>query len=266
MVATELSVLLLTEDGAGHAHEVMEAIAKRMLLLVDATSRTHLISFVPRGKEAREVMSGNKWQGIETGDIGLRSRIVRFGRTIAAQLLERAPQGFVFFHFDGDHCWRDRHLAKEEKIAKLTNFLKSRVAPAVDHALREQCRAGRELDVEACVKAALLRLRRLTPFHSIEAWLFQNTVEAERLCRSACGKHLDLIRGWATDRGALDELEGAEQPKNQLPCIATRDHVALAKNGYPAAEVQTAGKSYAAAVDNLRRCRDLRDALARTRA
>lgn len=267
--AAELSILLLTEDGAEHAHEVMEEITSRLLRLVDEQVGSHRIQFVAPSKDARRVMTGNQWRSKNPKDLGLRQRIVTLGRVIAAKLLEGdippvAPQGFVFLHFDGDHAWERRGRARAEKIADLADFLRAHVLPALDHALHEQRRAGRDVDVEAGRKAALLRLRRLTPFYSIEAWLFQNTVEAERLCQASCGEHLDRIRGWAADRGQLDEYAGEDQPKNQLPCIETRDHVALAKNGYPAADVRAAGKSFAAAMENLRRCRDLRRALRRT--
>jgi hypothetical protein len=72
---------------------------------------------------------------------------------------------------------------------------------------------------------------------------------------------VDELQKWEADRGQLDELD---KPKGALPCIATQDHVALAGSGFPAREVYETGKSYAAAVDNLRRCRDLRAALVRT--
>jgi len=261
------SILLLTEDGAKHAYETLEAIASRMLLLVEPKCRTDRVEIVKPDKLVREVMQGNTWQAAAPKDLGLRKRIITFGKFVAAKLLEgHAPPhldapGFVFFHFDGDHLWKHRHLADDEKIAALTTFLAHRVVPAIDHALHEQRRAGKDVDLDAGRRAALLRLRRLTPFYSIEAWLFQNTAEARRLCAATCGKHLDQIEGWEANRGVLDEID---KPKELLPCIETKDHIALAGNAFPAREVAAAGKSYAAAVENLRRCSDLRAALART--
>jgi hypothetical protein len=265
--AFDLSVLLLTEDGAERAHETIEAIARRMLLLVEPGCSTNRVAFVAPSKVARDVMAGNQWRSSHPKDIGLRNRITLFARFLADKLLEgHLPPGrdapcFVFMHFDGDHAWADRDLAKGEKVADLASFFARHAVPALDHVLHEHNRRGGGADVEACRRAALLRLRRLTPFYSVEAWLFQNTTEAERLCAKGCGRHVERIRRWADDRGRLDELDGDAQPKNQLPCIVPKDHVALATEGYPAKDVVAVRKSYAFAVDNLRRCRDLRDAL-----
>jgi hypothetical protein len=238
-----------------------------MLLLVDATCKTNRIEFSRPSQNLRGVMHGNQWRSRNPKDIGLRERIVLFGRFIAEKLLEghirpavEAPS-FVFFHFDGDHAWRDRHLAEGEKVADLEDFLQRQVVPAIDRALHKQRAAGITVDVEVGRKAALLRLRRLTPFYSIEAWLFQNTVEARRLCSRTCRKHVDELQMWEADRAKLDELD---KPKDKLPCIGTQDHVALAGDAFPAGAVYAVGKSYAVAVDNLRRCSDLRAALART--
>ena len=102
------------------------------------------------------------------------------------------------------------------------------------------------------------------PFHSIEAWLFQNTDELAAMCAASCGRHLGVIRGWATRRDDLDELGGGEQPKKQVSCVRSDDRIALATKAYPAQAVYAVGKSYAAAVDDLRGCDDLCAALART--
>jgi hypothetical protein len=257
--APELSILLLTEDGAKAAQETMEAIVRGMLRLIDGEHRADRVGVVRPNQLARDVMKGNQWRARNPKDIGLRQRIVVFGRFVAAKLLER--ESFVLLHFDGDHAWADRRLAEDEKVADFVDFVSRRVVPALDHALHEQRRDGRDVDVDAGRRAALLRFRRITPFYSIEAWLFQNTAEARRLCMATCGKHLDEIQRWETDRGALDEIDKA---KDQLPCVETQQHVALAGSAFPAREVFAAGKSYAAAVDNLRRCRDLRSALIRT--
>jgi len=264
----DLSIVLLTEDGGTHAHETLAAVAKRMCLVIEENCRTNRIDFLKPSQSLRGVMYGNQWRSRNPRDIGFRERIILFGRFIAEKLLEghvrpeAVTPSFVFFHFDGDHAWQDRHLTEEEKVADLEEFIQRRVTPALDRALHKQREAGVEVDVEDGRNAALLRLRRLTPFYCIEAWLFQNTIEARRLCLLSCGKHLGELQQWEADRGKLDELD---KPKAALPCIETKDHVALASSGYPAREVTEIGKSYAAAVENLRRCRDLRTALVRTR-
>jgi len=266
--AFDLSIILLTEDGAGDGPETLEAITREMLLLVEAKCKTVRIDFSKPSQSLRDVMQGNQWRSRNPKRIGLRDGIISLGRFIAEKLLEgqirpdvEAPS-FVLFHFDGDHTWKERHLTKDEIVADFDDFIQRRITPAIDQALHSQQRkAGIRMDVKAVRKAALLRLRRLTPFYSIEAWLFQNTVEARRLCSLTCGKHVDELQAWEADRGILDEFD---KPKGALRCIATEDHLVLASSGFPAREVYAAGKSYAAAVDNLRRCRELRAALART--
>jgi len=263
----DLSIALLTEDGAEDAPETLEAIVKGMLRLIERTSRTDRIEFFKPGQRLRDVMQGNQWRSRNPKSIGLRNQIIDLGRFIAAKVLEGqvrpdvdAPS-FVFFHFDGDHPWQDRRRANDDKVADLQEFIRRQIIPAIDRALHRQREADIKVDVDAGRKAALLRLRRLTPFYSIEAWLFQNTAEARRLCSRTCGKHIDELQAWEVDRGLLDELD---KPKEALPCIETQDHVALASHSFPARAVDALGKSYAATVDNLRRCRDLRTALART--
>jgi hypothetical protein len=164
--------------------------------------------------------------------------------------------GFVLFHVDGDRAWRfkdesDTHAKFAEMVAA--------IEPLVLPALEAKGRAAE-------ARAIMSRLRALVPFHSIEAWLFQNTDELTRICQTSCGRHLDQIAKWAEDRGQLDELEGDEQPKNKVPCVAPVDHVALASKAYPAKVVFDVDKSYAAAVMGLLECDALTAALQRTHA
>lgn len=106
------------------------------------------------------------------------------------------------------------------------------------------------------------RLRQLVPFYSIEAWLYQNTAEARRLCEASCGRHLDKIASWEAVRGDLDE---EPQPKEQL-CLRGEHNLRLATAGFPAEDALKTDKSYAAAVMDLLECPDLCTALARTYA
>lgn len=95
----------------------------------------------------------------------------------------------------------------------------------------------------------MMRYIRLVPYREIEAWLYQNTRVATRLCQAnpACrGAHTAKIESWAADRGLLDEIE---RPAKEL-CFAKKHNSELAQ-GYPTADVVAAGKSLAAAYDAL---------------
>jgi hypothetical protein len=255
-----LSILVLTEDSAEGSCETVAALMKKMVLLVDPACRTHLIAFEPQGEHEQRAMRGNLWKSRNPFD---RQKIILLGRAIAAKLIED-PIGFVAFHVDGDRRWAER--ASSENVAKFAEFVSTYVQPGVHHALRRQrdrdALATSDQDIARAAEAALARLLRLTPFRSIEAWLYQNTAEARRLCQVACGRHVAKIDGWAADRGALDELE---DPKAEL-CLESKHHLELAQRAFPADQVFGANKSYATAVVGLLDCADFCAALARTHA
>ncbi|WP_437837324.1 hypothetical protein [Sorangium sp. So ce1153] len=253
-----LSILVLTEDSAEGSCETIAALVKKMVLLVDPACRTHLITFEPQGANERRAMRGNLWKSRKPFD---RQTIVLLGRAIAAKLIED-PIGFVAFHVDGDRRWAER--ASSENVAKFAEFVSNYVEPGVHNALRRQRDRDAltipDEEIDRATAAALARLLRLTPFRSIEAWLYQNTVEARRLCQIACGRHLAKIDAWAADRGAIDELE---DPKAEL-CLISEHHPDLAQHAFPADEAFRVNKSYAAAVIGLLDCADLCAALAHT--
>ena len=256
--APRLSFLILTEDSATDACEPIEALVKRMLLFVDPATQTQRIEFEPQDEVARQAMRGSSWKA-KPDDFG-HPKLVLLGRIIAAKLLEEADApGFVIFHIDGDRRWADRDSS--DNVEKFPGFVRDYVAQGLDAALRK--RRDKPLDDEAlglAKEAALARLLRLTPFWCIEAWLYQNTALVHRLCEEGCGAHLDQIKSWREDRGALDEIP---TPKKVI-CFGSRHNAELARSQFPAEDVFAADKSYAAAVMALVDCPDLCTALART--
>ena len=256
--APRLSFLILTEDSAADACEPIEALLKRMLLFVEPAVQTHRIKFEPRDEAARSAMRGTNWKA-KPDDFG-HPKLVLLGRIIAAKLLEEADApGFVLFHIDGDTLWADR--ASSDNVQKFPGFVRDYVAQGLDAALRK--RRDKPLDEEALAaakEAALARLLRLTPFWCIEAWLYQNTALVHRLCEERCGAHLDEIKRWSEDRGALDEIP---TPKKAI-CLGSQHNAVLARSHFPAEAVFAADKSYAAAVMSLVECADLCAALAHT--
>lgn len=256
--APRLSFLILSEDSALDACEPIEALLKRMLLLVDPAVQTHRIKFEPRDEAARAAMRGSNWKA-KPGDFGY-SKLVFLGRIIAAKLLEEADApGFVIFHVDGDTVWADRDSS--DNVQKFPAFVRDYVAQGLDAALRK--RRDNPLDEEALAnakEAALARLLRFTPFWCIEAWLYQNTALVHRFCEERCGAHLDQIKRWREDRGALDEIPTSKK----VICIGSQHNAELARSQFPAEAVFAADKSYAAAVMELLECADLCAAMART--
>lgn len=256
--APRLSFLILTEDSASDACKPIEALVKRMLLLVDPATQTQRIEFEPRDEAARLAMRGANWKS-KPDDFG-HPKLVLLGRIIAAKLLEDSDgPGFVLFHIDGDRVWAERDSS--DNVQKFPGFVRDYVAQGLDAALRK--RRDKPLDEEALAnvkEAALARLLRLTPFWCIEAWLYQNTALVHRLCEERCGAHLDQIKGWSEDRGALDEVS---TPKKAM-CFGSQHNAELARSQFPAEAVFAADKSYAEAVMALVECADLCAALART--
>jgi hypothetical protein len=255
-----LSLLVLTEDSASEAHETLVALAKKMLLLLDPACGTHLVGFEPQGDQARKVMHGNLWKSRRPLD---RPKIVLLGRAIAAKILETELPGFALFHVDGDVPWSQHK--ESTNVARFDAFVHEYVIPALDHALRLQHKDRGEAPGDEQITAeainALQRLIRLTPFYSIEAWLYQNIPMVRHLCTEHCGAHLDEISRWEADAGVLDELH---QPKEQI-CLRGDHNRTLAESGFPAERVFQAGKSFSDSVERLLASNDLCAALTRTR-
>lgn len=244
--APALTVLAWSEDSAKRAHEVVALLAKRMFTLVDDQCRTNLVRFEPLTAQGAEQLKGAVWKSKKSSD---RPSRVQLLRTVADALVRE--DGFVLVHLDGDTAWARRTTTPLP--ADVEEHLRGPVRQ-----LLTQLKDGKKptLDVESCLSRLLL----LVPYYSIEAWLFQHTSEARKLC---CGRHHPSIGEWERDRTLLDELE---DPKEALPCLLskTEAHSTLAGNGFPAPQVYAAGKSYAAAVNTLKECPALVTAIERT--
>lgn len=258
-----LSILVLTEDSAADGCETIIILAKKMMLLANEHARTHRIALEPQGLDAKRAMRGNLWKSTSSFD---RPKIVLLGRIIAAKLLEKDCPGFVFFHVDGDCAWTQR--SKSENVAKFEGFVRDYVRQSLDNTLRRQrSDRGEPLDegtLQREVEAALGRMLRLTPFYSVEAWLYQNTNEGRKLCEAHCGKHIDQIQDRERDRGQLDEVI---KPKSkEFSCLEAKHNSALAEKSFPAEAAFNAGKSFADAVMAMLNNKELIDALASTYA
>lgn len=221
-----MRTLVLTEDSGADAHDVIRGVLRCMFCLIDGQTQTQQINFEPANARAKAVMQANGWEDKK------RRELVDLRQAIAEKLVEG---GFVFFHFDGDQIWSRRQACKrpgkfrEMIVDKARIILEGMVG--IDEA-----------------QERLKRLHAITPFYSIEAWLFQNERVACRLCRDA-GAHADHARfmAWAADRTLLDEVY---QPKEQVSFKG--QHNKALTVGFPSEAVRQTGQSFAEVVDRLR--------------
>ncbi|MBN9681784.1 MULTISPECIES: hypothetical protein [unclassified Corallococcus] len=256
-----LSVLLLSEDSGSDAFDTLERLAKEILKQVDAYTRTQpaRLSFEPvRQEEALRALHANVWKSDKARD---RRNQVELVRTLATQLMRE--HGWAFFHFDGDRPWSER--ASSENMAKFSQLIEAKVYRLIVEQL--SALAGRaatpvaQREVEAQARQRMKRLKRIVPFYSIEAWLFQNTREAIRLCeRHYGGRDADQFQRWEQERHALDEVS---KPKERV-CLGAKHNHTLASEAFPTRDVYAAGCSFASVVDDFRQDEELCEALQQT--
>ena len=241
--------MVLTEDGGKDAYDTIRVLAKEMLKLLVPAMRTDRIGFKPLEDEnARRAVQANLWKSTRPED---RRSIVLLIRTIITELLK--PDGFVLYHIDGDQPWSQRMSSDNVR-----QFHERMLAP-IREGLREALKKENHPEGEHTKR--LTRLRLLVPFYSIEAWLYQNTREAVRLCEEeGCKQCRPKLKAWAQARASLDEVP---RPKEVL-CLRDRYNAHLASTGFPANEVYEADASFAHVVAELLDCTALTDALERT--
>jgi septum formation topological specificity factor MinE len=256
-----LSILLLTEDSGSDAFDTFQRLVKELLKQVDEYVQTQpdKITFEPvRNKEALQALHANMWKSTQPRD---RNKQVELVRTLATQLL--LENGWAFFHFDGDRAWKDRDSS--ENAAKFKEFVWKKVRLLIRSTLEErEKKEGRKPDIAALETRAtrqMERLKQAVPYYSIEAWLFQNTSEAIRLCETHySSRDVEQFLEWEQDRPALDEVV---KPKESV-CLGAKHNLALASQGFPAREARGAGKSFAAVVQALSQDAELCEVLRRT--
>jgi hypothetical protein len=251
-------VLVLTEDSGAKAFETLRSLAKELLKQVDEYVQTNRISFEPvRNELALQALHANVWKSTKARD---RQKQIELIRTLATQVM--LEDGWVLFHFDGDRAWGSR--ASSENVEKFQKLVCDRVLALVVSKLTELHRSDTTPQyLEARARARMTRLKTVVPFYSIEAWLFQNTREALRLCQERYGgRDVEQFQAWVQDRGALDEVL---KPKEAV-CLGAAHNLDLVSNGFPTREVRAAGKSFEATVQALGQDAELRQALAQTYA
>jgi hypothetical protein len=244
-----LSVMVLTEDSGSGAYTTIRALAKEMLKLLVPSTQTDRVGFIPlEDANAQRVMHGAIWKStaaVDEHDL----RLLR--RTIVTELLK--PDGFVMYHIDGDRVWADHSSSENDRK------FRERMRAPIEAALRQEL-TKRQVP-ETLHSERMKRLCLVMPFYSIEAWLYQNTREALRLCvEEGCKQCRPKLEKWLLSRASLDEVH---QPKEEL-CLRDKYNAHLASTSFPADEVYEADASFTHAVDGLLDCDDLTTALKRT--
>jgi len=231
------SLLIITEDSGADGHATIVAVIKRMLQLVVPDYQTHRLGFEPKDAQAQRALQGTGWK---SKDPKTQADRVTALRTIATKLGRK--EGFVLFHIDGDRTWTERSSSEN------VGLFKARVIELVRKLLLQSGRSAQEAEIR------LLRLLPIVPFYSIEAWLFQHTEVAIRLCRERYqGRDMARFEAWRQDRAALDDIE---QPKDAV-CLRSSHNLECAGPGYPAQAVFEAGRSYTECVLRLQGCAEL---------
>jgi hypothetical protein len=231
------SLLIITEDSGAEGHATIVAVVKRMLQLIVPDYQTHRLGFEPKDAQAQRALQGTGWKSKDPRSQADRATALR---TIATKLGRK--DGFVLFHIDGDRTWTERSSSENVEL-----FKKRVVEPVRMILMRSDSTAQ---DAEA----RMLRLLPVVPFYSIEAWLYQHTEVAIRLCRERYqGRDIARFEVWRQDRAALDDVK---EPKDEV-CIKSSHNLECAGRGYPAQAVFEAGRSYMECVLRLRACSEL---------
>lgn len=244
---------MLTEDsdpgGRSHHHETWAALLRRMCRIIDDSCQTQPGEFdvVQPELRMRGLMAGNGWR-----ETRLHARQVEFWRTLVDELL---GERIVLFHVDGDTAWSDREDSPNvRQVAEIA-------LPRLRMALEDSERVAPDR-----VDALLARFIPLHPFRAIEAWLFQNTTVLRSLCQDLGRPELlDRIDAWEADRTLLDEIDGTDEPKRQMPFGSSHNRQ-LAGDHFPATAVFAAERSFHHAVLALAGCSALCDGLRETYA
>jgi hypothetical protein len=236
-----ISFVVLTEDTSKDAPAVWKHVLARVLTQVDPHARRDRYIF---HSPSLDLVGANMWKSKSPRH---HRQLVTLRQFVATRLL---AGDVVFFHVDGDRAWSEAQTSENVRA-----FAERVTAPV--RLILQGNRQGPELD------RCLGRLLRVSPFYSVEAWLFQNTHQAARICRERYqGRDAVQFEHWFADRARLDEVV---QVKESV-CLGSDHNLELATGLTNAlvAEVRSLGKSLAATVDAMSVCTDLVAALAET--
>lgn len=214
-------ILVLSEDGSSHAVSSITALLEILLREILGQKDLHIYPD-PVEKSLRQILSGNKWKSQSQQD---QQHIISLRRTIAAHL--RRPNGYVFFHFDGDTKY-----SKRSKSENITKFQKQIVEPVrqllqITPAQRLAASQSSTFVLPEEADVAIARLIPLTPFYCIESWAYYNN----RLLQSIADKaDIPTIEKWEEDPSVIEEII---MPFNQIPSVYKNRNLDLFSSAYP---------------------------------
>ncbi len=173
----EITALVLTEDGSKYAQATLKNLCIRVFdLIAPQFEQGQGVRFQPAADDGRKAMTANKWKSAKARD---QRKIRDLCQNIATYIAR--PDGFVFFHFDGDQVWSPG--SQSENLRKFTTIIEPRV--------REILR-GRFKDT-AQLEYAMSKLIHVAPHYSIETWLFECEQDPYELDRALKPKDLAAI-------------------------------------------------------------------------
>jgi len=247
VMASKISILLLTEDTGGAAHAVVRAVVEKLLFAAAGSLDISQIDFERAEERARQAMGFNLYKSTNPDDY---RKQLDLAQTIATKLLRKGTETFVFVHVDGDRLWSQRGQQDGKALCDNHAFFARNVLRRVLLLLEP----GRHTEL-------LQRILMVIPFWSIEAWLYQNTREVQRLCTLHAPRHdrdQPQFREWTADPAQLDDTS---QPKMKVPTFKDKYNLQLAQS-LPARKLHMLGLSFASTVERLQRCLPLKAAIA----
>lgn len=247
MVGPTVRFYVLTEDAGAQAHATWAALLRRMCRIVDPSCQTQreVFALEEPEKQVRETMVANAWRSRSKLD---HLKRVHFWRTIADRLEEAMV---VAFHVDGDEVWSPR-WEQSQNVRDVREIALRRVRDALEH----RGRGAAEVD------ALLANFIPLHPFVEIESWLFHNVAAVRRIHERKGATPPSCVDAWEARPELLDAVR---DPKEALP-RCTGHNRDLAEDAFPAELVYLLESSFYVAVEALRACASLVDALRRTYA
>ncbi|HEY0136191.1 MAG TPA: hypothetical protein VGB85_19035 [Nannocystis sp.] len=233
--------LVLTEDSGQKSFDVVEAVARKVLRLLGEGAAIDLVEVEPGDERARRAMGFNGYRSTKPRD---DHRRIDIAAAIVTQLLREDMPRFVIMHVDGDRRWSERGRAPGP-ICELQGLFERNIVRRVREGLRQKGRP--EL---------LERLLYMIPFWSIEAWLYQNSTELQKIYSEDPRRHerdAELLAAWREDPSGLDEVE---RPKARAMTFQDGYNQRLART-FPGRKVYELGQSFTYSVDEFRRCEPL---------
>lgn len=242
----KISILILTEDTGSDAHGVLCAVVEKLLFAAASPLNRSQIEFERAEERARLAMGFNLYCSANPKDYG---RQLDLAGVIATKLMRAGMEAFVFVHIDGDRPWSGRYRDSEVLCDNHAMFARNVLRRV--HLILEK--AGRAEQIE--------RIVAVLPFWSIEAWLYQNSREVNRLCALHAPRHdrdRAQFKAWEDDPSQLDEMV---QPKLKVPTFKDKYNLELATT-LSAKKLISVGLSFASTLERLQACRPLTVALA----